>query len=160
MPPMLRESYAGVARQTAPVPGKKAPAYTEFLEQGREFLTEVYGQTQAQHIEDALYTMSPRLGHYAVPLVYGGVYADTTALSIREACVLMFMCNMAVDTPKQAIGHIDSSRRQGATKGDLLNVGIMVRSIAEMYNVKLTKWELIMETVDTDVVNDRNPYEV
>lgn len=72
----------------------------------------------------------------------------------------MYMCNMAVDTPKQAIGHIGSSRNQGVTTEELLNVGIMMRSIAELYQIKLENWESIMEYVESEKESDRNPYEV
>lgn len=127
---------------------------------GRQFLVDVYGKEQSKSIERALHTLSPRLGYYSVPLVYGGIYSDTSALTIREACVFMYMANMAVDTPKQAIGHIDSSRRQGVTSEELLNVGILVRSIAELYDIRLKHWESIMETVDSGEVNNHNPYEL
>lgn len=72
----------------------------------------------------------------------------------------MFLCNMAVDTPKQAIGHIGSSRRQGVSKQELLDTGVMVRTIAELYDVKLKHWEHIMETTDSDSTTDKTPYEV
>jgi hypothetical protein len=52
----------------------------------------------------------------------------------------MFAYNLAVDTPKQAIGHIDSSRRHGASKEDLLHVADMVRLISQMYDIKLKHW--------------------
>lgn len=139
----------------------EAPSsYENMQSRGRQFLIDVYGKDQSMNIEKALHTVSPRLGYYSVPLVYGGIYSDTSALSIREACVFMYMANMAVDTPKQAIGHIDSSRRQGVTSEELLNVGILVRSIAELYNVRLKHWESIMETVDSGEINNHNPYEL
>lgn len=72
----------------------------------------------------------------------------------------MFLCNMAVDTPKQAIGHIDSSLRQGSTRQELLDVGVMVRTIAEMYGIKLRHWESVMETVDSGQAQEKNPYEL
>lgn len=71
----------------------------------------------------------------------------------------MYMCNLAIDTPKQAIGHIDSSRKQGVSNEELIDVGIMVRSIAEMYNIKLKHWESVMERADSDESNGKNPYE-
>ena len=72
----------------------------------------------------------------------------------------MFAFNMAVDTPKQSIGHIDSSRKQGVTNEELLNVGIMVRTIAELHSVKLKSWEAIMEKAESDELTSTNPYEV
>lgn len=73
----------------------------------------------------------------------------------------MYLTNMAVDTPKQAIGHIDSSRAQGVTNDELLNTGIMVRSIAELYGIKLKHWESIMEKAEKESPRDnRNPYEL
>ncbi|ORY80875.1 meiosis protein SPO22/ZIP4 like-domain-containing protein [Protomyces lactucae-debilis] len=108
--------------------------------QGSSFLAQVYDGERGANIQTALQTISPRLGHYAVDLVYGGIYSDTSALSLEAACVCMFTYNLAVDTPKQAIGHIESSLRHGATKDDLLEVGKMVRLIAEMYDVKLKHW--------------------
>lgn len=71
----------------------------------------------------------------------------------------MYMCNLAIDTPKQAIGHIDSSRKQGVMTHELIEVGIMVRSIAEMYNISLKHWETVMERAASDEVNGQNPYE-
>lgn len=72
----------------------------------------------------------------------------------------MFAFNLAVDTPKQAIGHIDSSRKQGVSNEELLNVGIMVRSIAEVQSVRLKHWESVMEVADSDHSTGANPYEV
>lgn len=72
----------------------------------------------------------------------------------------MYLCNMAVDTPKQAIGHIDSSKRHGVTSEELLNVGVLVRDIAAMYDVKLSNWETIMEQAELDDSSQQNPYEL
>lgn len=152
-------------------------ANLQLLCKGRQFLQEVYGEQQGSQIEKALSTISPRLSYYAIPLVYGGIYADTSALTTRDvsdpmstghacrfdnaqATVLMFLCNMAVDTPKQAIGHIASSRRQGVTTHELLNVGILTRSIAELYQIKLRTWDAIMEAVDSEERTESNPYEL
>ena len=60
----------------------------------------------------------------------------------------MFLCNTAVDTPKQAKGHIGSSKRHGATKEELWQVAFMASSIAQLENVKLKHWEqVIVSTV-------------
>lgn len=74
--------------------------------------------------------------------------------------MLMFLCNMAVDTAPQAFGHVGSSRNQGVSTEDLLNVGILVRSIAELYSIKLQHWDSIMEYVESEKTDDRNPYEL
>lgn len=54
------------------------------LHSGRSFLSDVYGTESGRNIEHALGTLSPRLGYYSVSLVYGGIYSDTSALSIRD----------------------------------------------------------------------------
>lgn len=85
MPPHLKEStnsddYVKDSSDDSHVTDNK----TVLLTRGRAFLREVYGADQAVNIENALYGMSPRLGHYSVPLVYGGIYSDTRALSPRD----------------------------------------------------------------------------
>ena len=118
-------------------------------DRGTSFLQEVYGDSQAAEIESSLYKFSPRLGLYSISLVYGGIYSDKQALSTREACVLMYLCNMAVDTPKQAQDHVISSKRHGATTEELLDVGMMVQSIASLYRVELHSWVEVMNFVET-----------
>lgn len=53
----------------------------------------------------------------------------------------MFLCNTAVDTPKQAKGHIGSSKRHGATKEELWQAAYMANSIAQLEGVRLKHWE-------------------
>ena len=81
MPEHLRESANGEL-QDSDTSGKQDE--TVLASKGRTFLTDVYGQQTGKNIESALYTLSPRLGYYSVPLVYGGIYADTDTLSIRD----------------------------------------------------------------------------
>ena len=67
---------------------------------------------------------------------------------------------MAVDTPKQAKGHIASSKRHGTSTEDLLSIGMMCKSISSLYNVDLTAWVEIMEAAEKESTQgESNPYE-
>ncbi|BFZ58264.1 hypothetical protein PYCC9005_005326 [Savitreella phatthalungensis] len=152
MPQELRESSVDDTRLQESVGDLQA--------RGSQFLLDVYGQEKAAGIEQALWTLSPRLGYYSVPLVYGGIYADTSALSLKDACVLMFLCNTAVDTPKQAKGHIDSSKRHGASRDELLQAAFMANSIAQLEGIKLKHWEEIMDAADSTQASTSTPYDL
>ena len=67
-------------------------------DKGRGFLREVYGDVQAKNIEGALYALSPRLGYYSVPLVYGGIYSDQQAISTREVSLCLLLLTEGMHT--------------------------------------------------------------
>lgn len=86
MPEHLRENSSDPVNS----PEEMMYAASEYLDRGRTFLADVYGKEQGSSIQKALYGLSPRLGHYSVPLVYGCIYADTSALTIRQVRRLSF----------------------------------------------------------------------
>lgn len=63
--------------------GNETETLADLHQRGADFLAQVYDRERGQNVQDALQTLSPRLGRYAVQLVYGGVYEDTSALSIE-----------------------------------------------------------------------------
>lgn len=73
-------------------PEEMMQSASEYLQRGRNFLSSVYGAEQGKNIENALYGLSPRLGHYSVPLVYGCIYADTSALDTRQVRAIQAWC--------------------------------------------------------------------
>lgn len=59
-------------------------AVSDLAKTGSQFLSTVYGTKQGSSIEEALFRLSPNLGIYSVAYVYGGIYADTSTLSVRD----------------------------------------------------------------------------
>lgn len=56
----------------------------QLLSSGLACMKEVYGSSEGERVNDSLKELSPRLGYYSTALVYGGIYADCQALTIKD----------------------------------------------------------------------------